>query len=67
MKLKKYAEALSRLAKEYPNLVVIAASDDEGNSFSPVNFAPSVGHYDGDTFGANSPKCNATVNAVCLN
>lgn len=42
MKLKKYAELIKELADKHPNLEVVCSSDDEGNSFNPIYFAPSV-------------------------
>jgi len=32
--------------REAGDFMVISSSDEEGNSFSPVFYAPTVGHYD---------------------
>ena len=65
MKLKDYIEDLQKLATKYPELVVVTASDDEGNSYGEVNYSPSVGHFDGNEFDVSSVRKPA--NAVCLN
>lgn len=50
MKLKQYAKKLQALAEEYPNAVVVYASDDEGNEFNLVSRDPSPGYlYDVST------------------
>jgi len=83
MKLKKYLESLNKLAKDHPeslDLDIIYASDDEENSFNPVNFTATMGHVledgdgyiqDGDINGidgvANSLHEDQPINAVCLN
>jgi hypothetical protein len=50
MKLKEYAELISKLAKELPDAEVVYAIDDEGNGFQSVSFGPSIGfsneHHD---------------------
>jgi len=77
MKLKKYLESLNKLAKDHPeslDLDIIYASDDEGNSFNPVNFTATMGHVleDGDGYilhrsDINSLDEDQSINAVCLN
>ena len=39
-------EKLNNLAKRYPNLEVIYASDDEGNGYNYVSYEPSIGYFD---------------------
>ena len=62
MKLKEYAKAIAELAAEKPNALVVFASDEEGNSFSPVEMGPTLGHWDGEEFSDDGTK-----NAVCVN
>ena len=42
MTLKHYAKVIGDLAKKHPHLEVAYANDDEGNSYSYVNYQPSV-------------------------
>jgi hypothetical protein len=51
MKLKEYAEIINKLAEEYPDVLVVYASDDEGNSFQKANHAGTVGFFDGNYHG----------------
>jgi len=51
MKLKEYAEKISALAKQYPDALVVSASDDEGNSFQKVSYAGTVGFFEGEYHG----------------
>lgn len=66
MNLNQYIKELQRLIKNNPKLgaaMVVAAADDEGNSFSPVLYAPTAGFYSDrefDTVGGD-------INAVCVN
>lgn len=51
MKLKEYIEKLNKLIAENPESLemdVITSSDDEGNSYNEVHFAPSLGRLDED-------------------
>lgn len=41
MKLKEYAKHIAALAKKHPTLEVAYASDDEGNSYHYVRYAPA--------------------------
>lgn len=43
LRLADYAAHVSELAKNYPDAVVIYASDEEGNSFHKSYFAPAMG------------------------
>jgi hypothetical protein len=45
MTLKQYIKKLQKIAKDYPNLEVVSASDDEGNDFRVVYHDPTIGHY----------------------
>ena len=42
MTLHEYAKEIARLAMEYGECEVWYASDDEGNSYTPVTYRPSV-------------------------
>lgn len=63
--MKQYAEEVAEVAKKYPNAIVISSSDDEGNSFNPVFYSPTAGHYNEKTGEFDSDK--KKVNAVCIN
>ena len=70
MTLKEYADEVVKLAVDYPGLKVICSSDDEGNSFNPVHFTPTLGHFrNGDEFVAiqQAKEDGLTINAVCIN
>ena len=81
MKLKEYAKLINKLAEEYPDALVVYASDDEGNSFQKVNHAGTVGFFSGNHHGdfidLGSVEENADndfedyvgkkPNAVCIN
>lgn len=65
MKIKEYIESLQEIMEVHPNLEVIFASDDEGNSFEKVVYKPSVGHFDENH---NFIPCTKVrINSVCLN
>lgn len=69
--LKEYANELNRCTEQYPDALVVSASDEEGNSFSLVGFSPTLGHYsnrdfesvDEEVTGEETPE----INAVCIN
>jgi len=63
MTLQSYAQKIAELAKKHPTALVVHSSDDEGNSFQPVQFAPTPGRYDKGDFDTAAKK----VNAVCIN
>jgi len=63
MKLIEYAEKINLLVEEYPNVTVVFASDEEGNSFEELGFDPCTGYFDGEEFDSESDE----VNAVCVN
>ena len=70
MKLNKYIKGLQEIAKKYPNATVITASDEEGNNFSEVEFAPTPGHFsDGDFYSdeEDMKEQDLKINAVCVN
>ena len=45
MKLRDYVEHLKKLVRAHGDSEVVYASDEEGNSFHKVFYAPSVGFY----------------------
>ena len=45
MKLTKYIEKLQELLNEHGDLELIYSSDDEGNNYSKVHYAPSLVNY----------------------
>jgi len=59
MKLNEYINHLLKIKKEYGgNIECIYSSDEEGNSFEPVYYNPSVGCFDVDgdgMFDADAP------------
>lgn len=77
IKLKDFIQNLNEFVKNNPDaleMYVVASSDDEGNSFSPVHYSPTSGYYDrGDKnfvpksqfgeFGYNE----GSTNSVCIN
>lgn len=70
MTLKEYAAEVAKFAEAYPKLLVVASSDDEGNSFNPVNFGPTLGHFaNRDEFLSeqDAEEQGLPVNAVCIN
>lgn len=82
MTLKEYAESINELANKYPDLLVVYASDDEGNNFQKVNYAGTLGFFEGDYRGQFIDKGNIendpdeelyqpyvgkTPNAICIN
>ena len=65
MKLKEFAKNIRLLLKDFPETAdyeVVTSKDDEGNGFSPVYYAPSIGYYEDMEFDQDS-----SPNAVCVN
>ena len=71
MKLKDYIKKLQEIEKDYPDLEVIYAADDEGNHFRPVNHTPCLGNYGGGEFinddGTEEFSQQFKINSICLN
>lgn len=75
MTLREYIKVLDdfvRSNQECLDMVVVASSDDEGNSFSPVVFEPSKGYFvDKEYLEADSLEeygfLEEDINAVCIN
>jgi len=67
MKLHTYIKHLEEINKKYPNLDVIYASDDEGNSFNLVQFWPDVGLFSERNHEFDWDVESNQLNAVCIN
>jgi hypothetical protein len=67
MKLSEYIKHLNTIYKKYPDLDVIYASDDEGNTFRYVVYIPSIGIYDKDADEFDALSDSRDINAVCVN
>jgi len=67
MNFKEYVDNLNKIIKANPKAAefeVVTSIDDEGNGFNPVNFCPSIGHYDERERDFDE---NGDANAVCVN
>jgi hypothetical protein len=82
MTLKEYAKSISKLAKNYPNVLVVSACDSTNESFEKVHLAGIIGFFDGELRGSfidaqdvnDFPEKEAfeeyvgkKPNAVCIN
>jgi len=71
MKLKKYVKELQEILKDYPDVYIVYARDDEGNGFQEVYFTPTLGWWDkvDKEFTGLDEDLERTdnVNAVCVN
>jgi hypothetical protein len=75
MTLKEYIENLNEFVKENPEAleyIVVSSSDDEGNSYSPVYYTPSIGQYEDHEFihvenFEDREMDDEDTNAVCIN
>lgn len=71
MKLKAYIKTLNELVKKYPNIDVVCAGDEEGNSYQRVQFLPTLGFYDGTDFTSENvwdeDDGELEINAICIN
>jgi len=67
MKLKDYIKLLQEISKENPNALVISASDEEGNSYNPVIYKPSILYYCKNNSEVSDVKYDGYVEAVCIN
>ena len=52
MTLKEYAKSISKLAKNYPNALVVSACDYTNESFEKVHHAGIIGFFDGEFRGS---------------
>ena len=74
MKLSAYIKQLQAIEKQYGNLNVVYACDEEGNSYDTVGYSPTVGNFDSKAFSdeAFTDKESAEdeglpINAICIN
>jgi len=73
MKLKEYIRKLQAISVMHPEVEVVCASDDEGNSFSKVHYDPTLGNFDGDEWHdidelkTEPAYSDLKINAVCIN
>jgi hypothetical protein len=70
MTLKEYLNALNELLKKNPqagDFLVIHSSDDEGNSYQPVWFEPSLMSIENLDQSYLEINNNGEPNAVCIN
>lgn len=67
MKLKDYIKQLEKIAEKNPDALVISASDEEGNSFNEVHFAPTILFYSKEDNSISDVEYNGYVEAVCIN
>ena len=75
MKVREFKRRLDDLIKEHPDVLdmeAIAAIDDEGNGFNPVEFSPSRGIYEDREFISEESiedyeRDTDEINSVCIN
>ena len=71
MKLGQYIEHLQKIILDNPeakDYSVVYAEDEEGNRYSEVYYAPTVGSWDGDSFNTQQEFGeDGTTPVVCIN
>ena len=76
MKLKEYIQHLQQIKKTHPDVDVVCASDQEGNSFEAVHYHPALGRFSGSEHHPSEDSWQTEgdleedggeVNAVCIN
>jgi hypothetical protein len=75
MTMKQYAAKVMTMALKHPDALVVCAGDDEGNSFHPVMYVPTLGTWNEQrkTFewvsedGRDEDAASVNCNAVCIN
>ncbi len=73
MNFKEFVDGVNLFLKEHPEageLLVITASDDEGNDFNQVSYTPSMGKHVPDErefLTSEQAGEKADPNAVCIN
>jgi len=67
MKLKDYIKQLQKIAEKNPDVLVICASDDKGNSFNEVQFAPAIFYYSKKDKSISDIEYVGYIEAVCIN
>lgn len=75
MTLENYIKQLQEIVEQNPDykkLTVIYATDDEGNDFKGIGFAPSLGNYNHGSFTQQEnfdeiDDDDQYVNVICIN
>ena len=71
MTLELYIEQLQKFTERYPEALkysVVYSSDEEGNSFHPVEFSPTLGAFDeSDLAFTSHTEINENADSVCIN
>jgi len=71
MTFKEYIAQCNKVLEQNPetaDFIVVSSSDEEGNSYSPVYYTPTIGFYEnGDWTEAESCEEEQEVNSVCIN
>lgn len=74
MTLRSFVNTINLLVELNPDLLdmeVLAASDDEGSSYNPILYSPSIGWWTDGEFIQKAPNNedheNLIVNAICIN
>ena len=77
MNLKEYVEALNDVLNENPEngeLMVLSASDSEGNYYRPVYYSPTIGNFESEDENftplenyEDLDEEDRITNAVCIN
>lgn len=77
MKLREFLEHLGKIRQKHGEVIMeyelVAASDDEGNEFNKVIYAPAIGKLDdGNTFIAESQLAEYEIEeekpyVICIN
>ena len=68
MTLRKYLEDLASLIEQDERILdlpLVASSDDEGNSYNPVYYTPTLGYFNLEDKNFNPEDNNP--NAICIN
>lgn len=68
MNIKDFAANIQRLAKKYPDAIVVYSSDSEGNGFSEVDYGPTPGYFDPCSQQWDTePVDGEGIRAICVN
>jgi hypothetical protein len=69
MKLKEYADKINAFLEEYPDIDVVYASDEEGNSFHRSYFSPSIGTFENNEFKSMEDQKDKNIKptVICIN
>ena len=67
LKIKEVIALLKKVEKEHGNLPCVASSDDEGNNYNQVIFAPTHMRFKGDEHGNLEWESDENPNYICIN